>query len=400
MPKPVLMAWELGAGRGHAVRLAAIGAALKARGLQPVFAVQRLEAMEVRPLDGATYLQAPLWPSAFASALPPPPGRPATLGDVLADFGLRKRSTVQLLVCAWDHIFSLLRPAAIVADFSPMCLLAAQGRVPSLATGTGYSLPPAEMPDFPIIRPDEQKRKYDESTVLEAVNGALTTLGRPRLDGLPAILAADRACIACFMEIDPYVEHRTTPYAAPFVDGWDRTYEPGEEIFVYLPEYLQFNPTIATAIENVARAGKAVRIYVPGLDPTIEKSVASVGVVVEREPVPLDLISRRSRLIISHGGCGTVSFALAAGIPQIVIAFDIEKLLAGKAIERLGAGRCMRLQRDNPLEGPLLAQAILDAADDQTMASRAQSVAPGFRSRLAEDPAERIADAVEDLLGT
>jgi len=360
--------------------------------------VQRLDGLRHVLTDARSvgHFQAPIWPGLLAASRVGSPRLQATLGDALADLGLRHRATIEHILSAWETIFLHVRPAAIVADFSPLCLLAARGRIPSVAVGNGYTLPPADMPNFPILGPDLQERKYEEAALVETVNQALKATGRGEIEKLPAIFAADRIALGCFRETDPYAQQRATRYIAPFLDSWGRASHPGDEIFVY---FHAAYPTIVQALENIGRAGKALRMYVPGLDRATASRLASVGIAVEEEPLPLDFISRHSRLIVSHGGYGTASFALAAGIPQIVIPFDTEKLLTGQAVERLGAGRCLRLQSGNPLEGPLLAQAILEAADDEGMAARAKSLAPEFLRRLAKNPAEQTADEVEGLLG-
>jgi hypothetical protein len=305
---------------------------------------------------------------------------------------------MERLLSGWDTIFLHLRPAAVVADFSPACLVAAQGRIPSLATGTGYTLPPAAAPRFALLRSDRPERKYDEQLLLDAVNGAIRASGR-ELDRLPAIFSADRIALTAFAETDPYGAERTTPYLAPFLPSWCATPDTGgEEIFVYFPEHLTTNAAIIGALENVARAGKPLRIYSPRLESEIAQRLSAAGIFVEPDRVPLDAVSRRSRLIVSHGGYGTAAFALAAGIPQIIVAYDTEKLLTGQAVERLGVGRCLQLQKNNPLEAALLAQSILEAAENETLTAQARRLAPDFVRRLARDPAEEIAEDVESLL--
>jgi UDP:flavonoid glycosyltransferase YjiC (YdhE family) len=154
-----------------------------------------------------------------------------------------------------------------------------------------------------------------------------------------------------------------------------------------------------TAIEQLASAGTAVRVFIPGLDAVITRRIASAGAVVETAPVSLDDLTKRTSLVVFHGSLGTASFALAAGIPQIIVALDTEKRLIGRAIERLGAGRCVTLSDSNPLEGALLAQFILETSADESLRAVARSIAPGFRQRLREDPAEKVAQKVVRLAG-
>ncbi|MEX2127994.1 MAG: nucleotide disphospho-sugar-binding domain-containing protein [Xanthobacteraceae bacterium] len=242
-------------------------------------------------------------------------------------------------------------------------------------------------------------RKYEEESLLAAVNVALHRLGRQALDRLPAIFAADAAIVATFAELDPYARERDGTYAAPFVPSWDRaTPSGGSEIFVYFAETIAAFPAVIASIEHVVRTERTVRLHVPNLDAGIERWLAAAGVSVERMPVPFGQIAARSRLIVSHGSCGIASASLAAGIAQAIIPTDLEKRLIGDAVQRTGAGRSFRTSRDNPLEGALLGQAIVEALHDEALAASARALAPGFAKRLETDPADVVARQVAELV--
>jgi UDP:flavonoid glycosyltransferase YjiC (YdhE family) len=404
MDKRILLAWELGSGAGHIIRLTAIASVLRRRGYQPVYAVHRLDGV---PTLGAAagsadkdFHQAPVWPILLGTAAANGGTPAASMGDTLADLGLASARTVEAVVGAWDRMLAQMQPAALVADFAPGALLAARGRIPSIAVGNGYTLPPADAQSFPIVRPDQNRRKHDEALVLNALNQGLRQLAREPLDRLPAVFSADRACVATFAEIDPYAEKRVAPHLPPFLPRWDRApASGGREIFVYLAGTAGFHPAALAAIEQVALDGTAIRLFAPDAAPAASARLAAAGVAVESTAAPLEEIARRTALIVFHGGVGTASFALAAGIPQIVVAPDTEKWLVGRAVEQLGAGRCVRLSRDNPLEAALLAQLVREARGDESLAARARSLAPGFAARLAEDPAEAVAQQVTELTG-
>jgi rhamnosyltransferase subunit B len=56
----ILIGWELGAGRGHALRIAQLAKALRAAGHRLSFAVQRVDALD--PEAGGEVWQAPVTP--------------------------------------------------------------------------------------------------------------------------------------------------------------------------------------------------------------------------------------------------------------------------------------------------------------------------------------------------
>jgi hypothetical protein len=304
------------------------------------------------------------------------------------------------LLRGWDAIFAREWPHAVVADFAPACLLAAAGRIPAVAIGGGYAVPPAEMAEFPVLRADVVARKHDERKLIGTVNGALHETGRPEIAALPAVFKADRVCVTSYRETDPYASLRTAQHLAPFLPPWNRQpAREGREIFVYFPEFIASYPAVLYAIAQLAVKGRAVRLFVPRLPSALAAQFRSRGVEIETQPVPLDQIAERTSLLVFHGSLGTASFALAAGIPQVIVSIDTEKTLVGQAVERLGAGRHVRLAKNNPLEGPLLAQLIVETASDAMLSATARGIAPQFASRLMQPPAARIAEIVDELAG-
>ena len=64
----------------------------------------------------------------------------------------------------------------LVADCAPTALWAAQGmkaegwEIETLSVGTGYGLPPARLPQFPVLLPDYDRRVTDEAAMLATLN--------------------------------------------------------------------------------------------------------------------------------------------------------------------------------------------------------------------------------------
>ena len=174
MSRKVVLTWELGGGLGHVARLAAVSEALARRGLEPVLVARSTDSLRAWGIDATERdaLNAPLWPGLMPGASSPVQGPQASLGDSLGDLGLNDASTIASLIGEWDRIFARVKPLALVADFAPASLLAAAGRIPSVAIGSGYALPPADVPEFPLLRSDVPVRKYEERILLDAVNRA------------------------------------------------------------------------------------------------------------------------------------------------------------------------------------------------------------------------------------
>jgi UDP:flavonoid glycosyltransferase YjiC (YdhE family) len=383
----ILFGWELGAGRGHSSRLIELAQVLRQRGHEPLFAPQQIGPFAAH----GPIWQAPVWPRLLGPLSRRYAQQPATMGDMLAYLGLDDQEAMSAMVLAWDRVVADARPDAIVAEYAPMLQLAARHRVPCLAWGTGFSLPPADLPTFPGFT--DRSAVVSEEQLLTSLNDSLVRAGRPPLESLPAIFAADRSLVSSFRELDPYREWRSGPAGVPAINGEvPLATGGGEEIFVYLNTAVRRPDSFW---RGLAGARLPIRIYDPTIDDGNAGALEKAGLKVERVPVSFADIAARSRLLVSHGGLGFCSSALLAGIPQVVIPFDQEKMLTAEALEALGVGRHVRLEG---LQANEFADALLSAWSDDRLHARAQAVAPAFRERMSTTAEEEAADIVEQLL--
>lgn len=388
----VLLAWELGANRGHVTALGRVAQELSERGARVTFAVQRLDAMRaLRPLDPSwSIVQAPVWPglivaSGFRLSQPT-----ASFGDILANSGLRDSAVVEFLLRGWDGLLTATGADVVITNFAPIAQLSARGRVPVVAAGNGFTLPPDHLPEFPPLL--KARPTYPEDQLLQAVNLGLERTGRAGLSHLPEIMSADRRMPHSLRIFDPYESVRLEQMLAPILPGWTPVRPAGgDEIFVYFAET---TPRAEHIFEAFARMGRSVRIHVPNLPAATARKLAAAGASVEPKPLPVADIARRCRLVISHGGLGLVSMTLAAGLPQLVLAPDLEKRLIGETIVRLGVGRLVRW-RDVDVEVILAAVDLLLA--DESTRERACRLGAELTSLLQENSAGRIAEAALSL---
>lgn len=383
----ILLGWELGAGSGHTTRLLELAAILSARGHEPLFAPQQVGPFAAH---WPTW-QAPVWPRLLEPLFRRFPQRPATMGDNLAYLGLDDAEAMAAMIMAWDRLILDARPDAVIAEFAPLLQVAARGRVPTLAFGTGFSLPPAEMPHFPGLLGNPAV--VAEPSLLATLNDALRRTERAPLTALPEIFAADLSLVATFVELDPYRQWRREPVGAPAICGpVPLSTGEGEEVFVYFNGKTK-RPNAFW--QGLADSRLSVRVHDSILNDDDIKALERVGISVARTPVPFDEIVARSRLLISHGGLGFVSSGLLAGLPQIIIPFDGEKLLTGEAIA--GSYGC-RLASFDGMKPDDFAAFLRSAWSDESLRAQATVAAPGFRERLVKSAEVEAADMVETLL--
>lgn len=376
----VLLAWELGANWGHARRLEALAAALLARGHEVHLAVQDLGPFRLTETHaGAKLWQAPVWSGLLRFAATRPLGAPRRFGDLLANLGLQSSAALVGLLRGWEALLDAIRPDLLMADFAPAALLAARGRLPRLAIGTGFTVPPADLAEFPAFPGEERPPLVEEAALLALVNEALEQLGLAPLAQLTEIQRAEVLAPAVFAELDPYRLHRKTAPLSPFLSAQI----PGlgahpEGIFAYLP-----GPDLTEAgLALLTRLGPQVTAVMPGLGRARRALLAEAGLRLMDRPLTWAEIAQH-RAVLCNGGMGTVSQTLVTGLPLAVLPGGIEQELTARALQAWGLS--------------IQPEALADPAELARARPRARALGQDFRARLA-DPALALAQAAEALL--
>jgi len=388
----ILLGWEFGGNRGHALRLVQLADKLKARGHQVSFVLQRVDAITPAEAKGSPVWPAPVSPRMLVNAGRPRTGSPSTMGDILARLGFNDSAIVAAALRAWLQLMDAIRPDIVVAEYAPWLLMAARGRVKTVAVGTGFDAPPAEMPRFPSLT--RKPPALDEEETLAAVNRALDSIGARRLAALPELFAANTQVAATFTEMDAYAEWRIRPLAMPTVPQPPPGISGGQgtEVFVYAPEQV---PIDAPLWKGLAAAKLPVRVHVPLVGEPYYAELARMGFAVERAPVPFALIAQRSRLLVSHGGHGFVCSALLSGLPQVVCHIDLEKLGYAQAVARMRLGGFVPLAQVQPEP---FAASLAQLYRDESLSARAREAAPDFHERYTKSLEQTVTEAVEALL--
>jgi sterol 3beta-glucosyltransferase len=90
------------------------------------------------------------------------------------------------------------------------------------------------------------------------------------------------------------------------------------------------------------------------------------------EYIPHDWLYQRVKVTVHHGGAGTTSASLHAGIPTVALPLAIDQFFWGERIYKLGVGPKPIPQRK--LNAENLSQAITQALTDETMNARAKTI--------------------------
>ena len=107
--------------------------------------------------------------------------------------------------------------------------------------------------------------------------------------------------------------------------------------------------------------------------------------------LPGNAAARRARLVVCNGGSPTSHQALAAGVPVLGIARNLDQHLNMQGVERSGAGRRLRSDQASPAS---IARAVTSMLDSPQHAEAAEKLAASFRQ---QDACGAFAAAVDTM---
>jgi len=376
----VLLAWEAGAGRGHVVTLSRVARALAGLAECDAALGWSEHAGEIAPWCEAVYPGVSLpYRREARKARGAPPN--ATWADYLNDVGFADGERLRANVAWWLDTFARRRIGLLVGDYAPCALLAARiAGIPALAIGTGYGVPPARMPEFPVFLPEYAEREADEAALVAGINHVLGPLGLPPLAALPQVYARAGELVRTLPLLDPYAAWREPgAWLPPVADFGGHADGSGSTAFCYFS-------TTELASEGLVDALCACRLplrgFLPGAPDAVRARLAAAGMRIERAPVPVEEIVRTSRLVLNSGQHGILCLALAAGLPQLCLPQHLEQLFHARRAEAAGVARVV-WPRSAP--GETIGHAIRAAWDDAAMAGRARALARELAPHFVAD---------------
>ncbi len=392
MAPAALLGWECGRGLGHAIPLIRIAQELKSRGWRCVLALRADLIPEGFRVEGVEVRAAPLWET-DTEARRVAPRSSASMAGVLAGIGLSSRERVEKQIGAWRDLLAEHDPDLVVTDYAPGAVLAARGRVPCLATGNGYTVPPDDLEVFPPFHSLEA-HEVSEPEILDAVNAALAAHDTRPLRALSQALTGDASCLCTLPFLDPYLEKRHAEAVGPLLrESVTPSREDADEIFCYLRE-APGEERLTALVAAIAGLPQKTVAFLPGLPEARRAWLRERGVTVLETLASLNEQLSRTCLLVHAGGHGMSAAAVLAGVPQVVTSFDVEKWLTAKRLVNRG----IALQLDyQGTDASHLRAAIASVFDDPVIrleARRACEEHAAFRDR---DVAKIVADAGERL---
>lgn len=312
-----LFCWELGDRQAHLLRTLPLGLELRDMGHQVLFAVHDVQAGTGElSRHGLAFVQAPQAHDTRVSG----PIQDRCYADELVRAGFGDRVSLLGLVEAWQGLFSLFHPDALVIDNGPSALVAARvSDLPRLVLGDGYTLP-ATLGAAMGGGQRAVRLHSSERRVAETVAGVmrLGVAGRP--PARTQLFDPAECMLLTAPALDPFGPRPGMVYEGAHVRtdvglpmSWK---EAGPRVLLHLPE-----PALAQYAAGIAPLADADVIgWSVGLRSRfVELQQACPSVRWVGSTVCLDTVLADAELCIHDGMHGLLSACLAAGVPQIVV---------------------------------------------------------------------------------
>jgi UDP:flavonoid glycosyltransferase YjiC (YdhE family) len=180
--------------------------------------------------------------------------------------------------------------------------------------------------------------------------------------------------------------------AKPTPAGLDKFLEEGEPPLVFMPSTMaRYPPTFLTeAVDACNRLGRRGLLLTRFRDQLPERLPPGVR---HFDYAPLSQVLPRAAALVSHGGIGTVSLALAAGTPQLIVPLAFDQPDNAARAERLGVAATLS---PRAFRGPTVARRLGDLLTSSAVAGACKAAAARLRKDEWEGPA---CQAVEELAG-
>ena len=323
----ILYAWELGDGLGHTAMLAELARHPQLARHEAIIAMPQLDPSAGYLRErGLRCEQAP-----YFSAISSMTRSAFSYADILAWHGYADASRLRQMIDAWRALIDNSGADLVIADSAPTLLLAARGRLPVIAAGSPFGMPPDHLPAFPAFagaladgcRAPMVPEAQLHAALCEVMDGA-----PPPSTALPGWFAADARVPLVYPLLDPYAGQRREACAGP-VHRMPML-EAGDGVFAYLAaDY----PALDALLAALEKLDAPVRVHVRGTD---RAAMPSGRLHWLSAPFDLEGELRRARLVVHHGAFGIAQAAIGSRRAQAVFPFHRENMLNAIALLRAG----------------------------------------------------------------
>jgi UDP:flavonoid glycosyltransferase YjiC (YdhE family) len=401
----ILYIWELGGDYGHIGSFMPLAQELRSRGHEVIFAIRDLSNAEtVVAKHGFPLLQAPIW-TADIKGLPMPP---LNYTEIIIRYGFINKNALSGLNRAWLSLFSLLRPALVIADHSPVALFSARAcGIPRTTYGTGFCAPPRISP-MPNMRPwaDVPMKRLESADqhVVRVSNNLLKDMKSkaPPLEKVADLFQVDEDFLCTFPEMDHYQQRQGGRYWGPVFNitqgaeiDWPKVEKPdAKHIFAYIKSgYRDYEKLL----KILADSGHSVLVFSPGLSRGVIGKYQTATMHVTADPLNISHIVGQCDLALCHAGHGTVAAMLLSGVPLLLLPTQLEQYLASSRIKQLGAAQLVNLEdKTTPDHAALINEMLTNPKYRESARTFAKKHASFDQHKQFASMAERIEEIIAE----
>ena len=390
--QPIILSWQLGAGRGHIAALRQVAAALGPFYTKDAAIASLNYAGELAPMCAYVY------PCAALGTLPNVPLRDvagASWGQYLGDAGFSNTDYLEHCIKWWHDTFTARKPALVVSDYSPIAQWVALSMgIPVVSVGMAFGQPPAHLATFPQLLKDHAGWHHDEGQLVENVNKATKAFGFKKLERLPQLYDVDRQVLMSFPALDPYAGEGREHYVSPVPNLLSTCFEmaSGDEILVYFSTTEINNLPLMAALASL---DLPVRAYIPNLKDDQREQLQNAGIELLSNAASLSDVNQRTRLMLNSCQHGTVSLGMALGLPQFVVPQQLEQVFNARQVAKLG---CLKMPLHPDVSVDEFRENIRAAYFDDKIAAAAQNLQNEIQPTLPLNSTVQLRKSLEPFL--
>lgn len=383
----IALTWELGAGSGYISTMAALAHSAGAQGHQCVFIVRDLAiAANLLPAGLGELVQAPLGDTPIDQQVKVQ----ISYASLLHNCGYASSAALSARLRAWQSLYTRFAIDRVMIRHSPTALLAARlMQLPVLRYGLSFTEPPDTSP-WPSFRPDLQippnALQQNEDQLLMTINRSLRDFGATPLSTAAGLVGGTPVALLSYPELDRYARPPDVRYLGfPRIGfGAAPEWPPGDGPCVFVSmhtaqQFEQWLPLLAPLkIRCLARTllGSVRGLSIPAHIRTFE------------EALDFERIAESCDVILTYGSLNLINLGLLKGKPIGVTATTPDQLMAGLAVQELGAGLLMSTMPDTGTP-PMLRRLL----DDATLRRAAESFAERYAGWPRDTIPQRLLDA-------
>lgn len=388
----LLLAWELGGGMGHMSKLAALANYFTANGHQVAYALRDVNTAKHFHQTGQYIIyQAPVMGIRRSNT-----GAAYDCADMLLIRDYEDTAYLKSGVEQWREIFTDYQPDAVVCDHAPSARLAAYiTKIPSYATGNGFSIPPLTTPLQTLQQiedPDLERISNNEVRLNICINRLFAQYGLPKAARAVDVFYGGQTFIRTFKELDQYPQREDTNfYGIPYnlIDGLDAVWPnySDKKVFVYL---YSSDPVLPRLLSVLHRLGIDTLFYSKIDEIPLNFSINSKHIKFSASPFNISEIADKCDLIVCRGGSNTVAAGLLQGIPLMTFPTHIEQQMTCKSLARQNLGVVLSQNADNKT----LENSINYCLNSTEISEATTSFSTRYRNHNSEKAIENIAQQI------